>query len=318
MGKTTRTRRILSQKTNRTRGRRRPNASQKKKGTTLRNKKKKDTTLQNKKKKDKKTKKDTTLQNKTKKEKKTKKDTTLQKKTKHRKAYEGLPKIFVINLRRDPDKWEKYDTDYKRGKLSRFSACNGMEMSEANPYYDRLKIMWNAGPKKRKCGAGILNSHMSLIKEIADNKINQALIVEDDVVIDYKKLEKMNLDKLPQDSLIYLGGVLHPPTSFKDKTWNYEKTIKDFKKGINKIDSTKYRIFGGFGYYIPKWEIAKELYDIFEQKEKLKPLDTEMTYLQKKGIIKYFYYPAISYLHMDDAVKGIHGSAYIKRNMKYY
>ena len=45
---------------------------------------------------------------------------------------------------------------------------------------------------------------------------------------------------------------------------------------------------------------------------------TKMTYLQKKGIIKYFYYPAISYLHMDDAEKGIHGAAYIKRDMKYY
>ena len=34
--------------------------------------------------------------------------------------------------------------------LSRYSACNGMEVSTANPYYDRLKIMWNAGEKKRK------------------------------------------------------------------------------------------------------------------------------------------------------------------------
>ena len=237
---------------------------------------------------------------------------------KRRKAPKGMPKIFVINLRRDPHKWEKYESDYKRGKLTRFSACNGMEVSRANPYYDRLKIMWNAGEKKRKCGAGILNSHINLIKEIADNKIDQAFVVEDDVVIDYKRLEKMKLEKLPQDSLIYFGGVLHPPTSFKDKSWSYEKTIKDFKKGINKIEPTKYRIFGGFGYYIPKWEIAKELYETFEEKPKLKPLDTEMTYLQKKGIIKYFYYPAISYLHMDDAEKGIHGAAYIKRDMKHY
>ena len=42
-----------------------------------------------------------------------------------------------------------------------------------------------------------------------------------------------------------------------------------------------------------------------------------MTYLQRKGIIKYFYYPAISYLHMPDAKKGVH-SNYIVRNMKYY
>ena len=151
---------------------------------------------------------------------------------KHRKAKKGMPKIFVINLRRDLEKWDKYHNDYEKGMLSRYSACNGMEVSTANPYYDRLKIMWNAGEKKRKCGAGILNSHMNLIKLIADHKINQALIVEDDVVIDYKKLEKINLDKLPQDSLIYFGGVLHPPTSFKDKKWSYEKTIKKILKMV--------------------------------------------------------------------------------------
>ena len=60
------------------------------------------------------------------------------------------------------------------------------------------------------------------------------------------------------------------------------------------------------------------MYDIFVQKPKLKPLDTEMTYLQKKGIIKYLYYPALSYLHMDDAEKGVHGKSYIKRDMKHY
>ena len=135
---------------------------------------------------------------------------------KRRKAPKGMPKIFVINLHRDPHKWDKYEKDYKKGLLTRYSACNGMEMSQANPYYNRLKIMWNAGEKKRKCGAGILNSHMNLIKEIVDNKINQAFVVEDDVVIDYKKLGKMKLNKLPQDSLIYFGGVLHPPTSFKE------------------------------------------------------------------------------------------------------
>ena len=58
---------------------------------------------------------------------------------------------------------------------------------------------------------------------------------------------------------------------------------------------------------------------IFKEKSKLKPLDTEMTYLQKSGMIKYFYYPAISYLHMDDAEKdGNVEDHFIKRDMKYY
>ena len=53
---------------------------------------------------------------------------------KRKKAPSGMPKIFVINLRRDPHKWEKYEGDYNKGKLTRYSACNGMEMSRANPY----------------------------------------------------------------------------------------------------------------------------------------------------------------------------------------
>tara|TARA_Y100001958_G_C21247885_1_gene579834 strand:+ start:8693 stop:9559 length:867 start_codon:yes stop_codon:yes gene_type:complete len=240
---------------------------------------------------------------------------TNNKRSKRSKKSSKLPKIFVINLRRDKEKWSKYKKDKR---FIRFSACNGVELSKENPYFDRLKIMWNAGDRKKKCTAGILNSHMSIIKKIADNKINQSLIVEDDVTIDFDSLKKINLDKLPQDSLIYFGGVLHPPNSFKDKSWKYEEAKKSFKPGINRINPEKYRIFGGFGYYIPTWEIAKELYDIFSKKPKLKPLDTEMTYLQKKGLIKYFYYPAISYLHMDDANKGIHGNAYIKRDMHYY
>ena len=30
---------------------------------------------------------------------------------KHRKAKKGMPKIFVINLRRDLEKWDKYHND---------------------------------------------------------------------------------------------------------------------------------------------------------------------------------------------------------------
>ena len=147
-------------------------------------------------------------------------------KKKHRIKPSDLPKIFVINLKRDKEKWKKYQSNYRDGILSRYSACNGMEVSRANPYYDKLKIMWNAGEKKRKCGAGILNSHMNLIKEIADNKVDNALVVEDDSVIDFERLKRMNLDKLPQDSLIYFGGVLHPPTSFKDKKWSQFWVVK--------------------------------------------------------------------------------------------
>jgi GR25 family glycosyltransferase involved in LPS biosynthesis len=225
-----------------------------------------------------------------------------------------LPKIFVINLKKDKDKWEKYKND---DNYIRYSACNGIEMSQENPYYDKLQIMWNASDRKKKCTAGILNSHMSIIKKIVKQKLNQVLVIEDDAIIDFKKLQKINLDKLPQDSIIYFGGTLHPPDSFKNKSWDHNEISKSFKNGINTIDPKKYRILGGHGYYFPTWNVAKQLIDEVGKKKKMRALDTEMVYLQRKGIIKYFYYPALSYLQMDDAKKGVHAE-HILRDMKHY
>jgi len=230
------------------------------------------------------------------------------KRTKH------LPKIFVINLKKDKDKWDKYKED---DRYMRYSACNGLEMSQENPYFDKLQIMWNASDRKKKCTAGILNSHISIIKKIVKQKLNQTLILEDDAIVDFKTLHKLNLNKLPQDSITYFGGTLHPPDTFNNKTWKHDTIIKSFKKGINRIDPDKYRILGGHGYYFPTWKIAKELLDILNKKKKIRALDTEMVYLQRKGIIKYFYYPAISYLLMEDAKKGVHAE-HILRDMKQY
>ena len=44
-----------------------------------------------------------------------------------------------------------------------------------------------------------------------------------------------------------------------------------------------------------------------------------MVKLQRKGIIKYFYYPAISYLNIKDAMKGVHAGYFdTQRNMEFY
>jgi len=237
--------------------------------------------------------------------------------TRTKSKYGDLPHIFVINLKRDEEKWNKYKDD---PRYHRYSACNGIEMSEENPYYDKLQIMWNASKKKKQCTAGILNSHMSVIQEIVDKKIDKALVIEDDAVVDFKRLEKIKLDKLPQDSIIYFGGTFHSPKTFKDKYWTYgvlKEQLDEQKPGLMKIDTDRFRILGGHGYYFPKWELAKDLLDRMNQKEKMRALDTEMVQLQRQGIIKYFYYPALSYLNMEDAKKGVH-SGYIHRDMKHY
>ena len=88
-------------------------------------------------------------------------------------------------------------------------------------------------------------------------------------------------------SIIYFGGTLHPPDTFKNKKWyeNIDSLRKSFQKNkFNTIDSSKYRILGGHGYYFPTWKTVDGLLKELNKKKKLRALDSEMVKLQKKGM----------------------------------
>ena len=120
-----------------------------------------------------------------------KRGTKRKERKKDKKITSKLPKIFVINLKRDEEKWSKYKKDKR---FIRFSACNGVEMSKENPYFERLRIMWNAGDRKKKCTAGILTSHLGVIKKVHQSKSKfpkkGVLIIEDDAQINFVRLQK--------------------------------------------------------------------------------------------------------------------------------
>ena len=40
---------------------------------------------------------------------------------------DGVPKIYVINLKKDSTKWGKYKDDYNKGLIDRYSACLGVD-----------------------------------------------------------------------------------------------------------------------------------------------------------------------------------------------
>ena len=154
--------------------------------------------------------------------------------------------------------------------------------------------MWNAGEKKKKCTAGILTSHLGVIRKLHRSKNNfpknGVLIIEDDAQINFNRL-KVAMKKINkfQDSIIYFGGTLHPPDTFKNKKWykNIEALRNTFTiNSFNKIDPTKYRILGGHGYYFPSWKTVDDLLTIINKKGKIRALDSEMVKLQKNGIIK--------------------------------
>ena len=243
-----------------------------------------------------------------------------------------FPKIYVINLKKDKSKWGKYQGDYNKGLIDRYSACLGVDpqtkyKSKFKENEKKLQIMWNAAEKKKKCTTGILTSHLGVIKKVHQSKANfpkkGVLIIEDDAQINFTRLRKaMKSVHKYSSSIIYFGGTLHPPDTFKNKKWyeNIDSLRKKFKKeSFQKIDSSKYRILGGHGYYFPTWETVDELLKKIESKKKIRALDSEMVKLQRSGLIQYFYYPAISFLNIEDARKGIHAGYFDdKRTMEYY
>ena len=46
--------------------------------------------------------------------------------------------------------------------------------------------------------------------KIISKKLEKVLVIEDDALVDMKLLKNINLDKLPQDKMIYFGGVQDP------------------------------------------------------------------------------------------------------------
>ena len=78
--------------------------------------------------------------------------------------------------------------------------------------------------------------------------------MEDDAIMDFKALNKINLNKWPKDKMIYVGGILKPLT-LKDK--NGHMKTKNAKDRLNKIDPKKYKVGATYAYYLPTWQLEK-------------------------------------------------------------
>ena len=248
-------------------------------------------------------------------------------------------RIFVINLKRNKDRWTKYE-EYNKNipsqnyiKYEKFNAVDGNYLRK-NPstkedkkdkhYFDKIIMMWNAGEKQKGNVVGCLLSHIRLMRKIVSGKMDKVLIIEDDALVDMKLLKRTNLNKLKTDKMIYFGGVLRP-LKFKDPKWNYNKVKKTFKRNrVNKIIPSRFKIGSTHGLYYPTKEAAKKLLTFFESKDRLRAIDSELAIIQKKNpeLLDSIYYPAIVYLVIEEAQKGFSGQYFKKdgfdRSMKEY
>ena len=196
--------------------------------------------------------------------------------------------IFVINI--SDERWERYKQDKR---FTRWVGVNGRQLPLAfveNKYI----TYWNARESHKRCVAGCGESHLSLLKHIYENKINNVLIIEDDTVVDFDRLSELKDIK----EFCYLGG------RFQGKTLKHKPHTGLLFEGVNTITPFTFTITGGHAYYIPTYNIASDIYHDIMSKPKRRAIDAEFRRLQKGGKIKKFIYPAIVELYLPHAMNG--------------
>jgi hypothetical protein len=184
----------------------------------------------------------------------------------------SLNKFFISmeNSERLP-KWK--DSEY-----THWRAVNGTELSLDCESCKKMVSYHNIRntPQHLKKTACFL-SHLTLLKHIWENKINNVIIVEDDAL-----LINSIPENLPDDCLTYLGGFIA-----NKKITSKEPIEIDHKEGLNTLDKSKYRMVCLLAYYIPKYEIAGDLYKKLVELKRWRAIDISLPNLLPE--VKYIY-----------------------------
>ena len=187
-------------------------------------------------------------------------------------------KIFVISMNNEVGE--------KRRSLLNYD-YEWIECVSGEEIMDRFRFRHNSSEQFKTATASCFNSHLTILKKIVDEKLDDVIICEDD------SLKVFDVDTKNIDEICLLGGRLAHPTSWKlDRDWRKTKEseiIENFKEGVNKIDYEKFRWIHTYAIYYPKWEKTKVyLEKILDSKNKYRPLDN---YLASEQLINHLYYP---------------------------
>lgn len=182
---------------------------------------------------------------------------------------------FVISLKNSErlPKWK--DTEYKH-----FEAVNGKETLTYDCESCKKMISYHniRNTPQHLAKTCCFLSHMKLLKHIWEYKLNKVIVVEDDA---------LQVNPLPEslpDTFCYLGGFIR-----NKKITSKEPIVIEHKEGLNTLDE-KYRMICLLAYYIPKWEIAKDLYEKLMKLDRWRAIDISLPDLLPE--IKYIY-PAV-------------------------
>ena len=167
---------------------------------------------------------------------------------------------FVVNMDSATDRWDYY----KDKGVKRWSATNYDEIKVSSPDIARMTSYYNLSMKEHLCKLACFKSHTNLWRYIADNKMNNILILEDDA-------ELVNpvpdINNFPRDAITYLGGY----TSHPQVTKGAKKISLD--KGIHLINHDEYRVLMTVAYFIPTYEVAQKLIDFIDNSKRWRAID---------------------------------------------
>ena len=182
---------------------------------------------------------------------------------------------FVISLK-DSERLPKWkDTEYKH-----FEAVNGKETLTYDCESCKKMVSYHnvAKTPQHLAKTGCFLSHLKLLKHIVEYKLNKVIVVEDDA------LQVRPLPEELPDTFTYLGGFIK-----NKKITSKEKIEIEHKEGLNTLDE-KYRMVCLLAYYIPKWEIARDLFNALMKLKRWRAIDISLPDLLPET--KYIY-PAV-------------------------
>ena len=172
--------------------------------------------------------------------------------------------VYVINLKRRPDRWEKFNRNILRGlNVHRVEAVDGKEIT----LNEQLTRIFNENDYNwRKGIIGCTLSHFQLYIDLLDSQDEYRIILEDDAELCegfFEKLTSLLSTKDRPWDLLYLG---HYPRSPITST-----VFTAVKKTGN--ESLQYSYGGTIGYIITK-EGANKLLDFIEKVGMKNAIDT--------------------------------------------
>lgn len=215
------------------------------------------------------------------------------------KRYEDAPRWIMKNFYVKYNE-QKKDPESKKGYV---------EMN-----YDEESNRWTSFPDgncRVKSRIGCFTAHISLLEKIAEEQIDDVIVLEDDAHIDRE--QGVNIDNegnidtsnFPQDGACLLSGIIRHPTRFqKDLKFIKEELpniLESFVKGVNTIDYDRYRWSHQLAIYYPNHKVVKELLEKIKSEKNCRYTGVDI-YFSKKKFIKYLHYPSL--FTGNDAIDG--------------